>query len=183
MITVLILGILMSIGIPQMSDWLRRSSVSAAAEFLQNGLRQATTEAIRRNLRVEFLLTNDMPTVSGVVSLTPSRDGANWAARTQAVPEGGVSHVASLAMKEISAEVKVSGPASLWFNGMGRVSDADGAAISANQIYRVTRAGSDRAVCVFVTPGGAVKSCDPSLPEGHLSACLPRVLPAQCAEP
>lgn len=183
MITVLILGILMAIGVPQMSDWIRRSSVSAAAEILQSGLRQATTEAIRRNLRVEFLLTNDMPTTAAVASLRPTADGLNWAARTQGGDEVPSAHVASLAMKDVSAEVRVSGPASLWFNGMGRVSDGKGVALSANQFYRVTRAGAGRAVCVFVTPGGAVKSCDPSLQEGHPFACLPRVPASLCAEP
>lgn len=183
MVTLLVLGILMAIGIPQMSDWIRRSSVSTVAESLQNGLRQATTEAIRRNLRVEFLLTNDIPTISGVAALRPSADGANWAARTRASAETAVSHVASLAMKEVSEDVTLEGPANLLFNGMGRVSDADGAAISSSQFYRVSRAGTDRAVCVFVTPGGAVKSCDPSLPVGHPSACLPRVSSSQCPKP
>lgn len=183
MVTVLILGILMAIGLPQMSDWIRRSSVSAAAESLQNGLRRATTEAIRRNMRVEFLLTNSTPTIEGVASLVPVANGVNWVARTQAGVETGISHVASLAMREISAEVEVSGPASLLFNGMGRVSNATGTAISSSQFYRLTRTGTDRAVCVFVTPGGAVKACDPSLAIGHPFACRPQVSLIQCPAP
>ena len=70
MITVAIVGIVAAIGIPQMGQWIRNSSVNSAAEILQNGLRQAEAEAIRRNLRVEFMLTNGTPAASGIKSLS-----------------------------------------------------------------------------------------------------------------
>ncbi len=49
MVTVMIAGIVLAIGVPQMGNWIRRHSVISAAEIFQNGLRRAETEAIRRN--------------------------------------------------------------------------------------------------------------------------------------
>ena len=63
---------------------------------------------------------------------------------------------------------------------MGRVTDSAGAAVTEYQVYRLSRSGADRAVCVFVTPGGAIKSCDPALASGKPFACLPLVSLAKC---
>jgi type IV fimbrial biogenesis protein FimT len=86
MVTVVIAGILMAVGIPQMGEWIRRNSVGSAAETVQNGLRQAEAEAIRRNQRVEFLLTNAAPSQSGILSLTAADNGKNWAVRARPMP-------------------------------------------------------------------------------------------------
>ena len=81
MVTVSIAAILMAVGLPAMSDWIRRSSVGTASELIQNALRQAETEAIRRNTDVEFALTNDTPSVSAVSTVVSADNGKNWIVR------------------------------------------------------------------------------------------------------
>lgn len=180
MVTVVIAGILMAVGIPQMGEWIRRNSVGSAAETVQNGLRQAEAEAIRRNQRVEFLLTNAAPSQSGILSLTAADNGKNWAVRVSGTTDAKLAYVSGFQMAEISSAVELAGPASLFFTGMGRVTDSAGAAVTDYQVYRLSRSGADRAVCVFVTPGGAIKSCDPALASGKPFACLPLVSLAKC---
>ena len=180
MVTVVIAGILMAVGIPQMGEWIRRNSVGSAAETVQNGLRQAEAEAIRRNQRVEFLLTNAAPSQSGILSLTAADNGKNWAVRVLGTTDAKLAYVSSFQMAEVSSAVELAGPASLFFTGMGRVTDSAGAAVTDYQVYRLSRSGADRAVCVFVTPGGAIKSCDPALASGKPLACLPLVSLAKC---
>lgn len=188
MVTVTILGILMAIGMPQMKDWILRSSVSTAAELIQNALRQAEAEAIRRNARVEFLLTNDKPSVASISSLSAVSNGANWAVRVldssyTPLANTKLAYVNAQSMSEISSDLKLTGPGSVVFSGTGRGSDIKGVALTESQIYRVSRAGADRALCVFVTPGGAVKMCDPSAASGTPYACAPLVPVSSCPLP
>ena len=180
MVTVTIISILLAVGIPQMGEWIRRNSIGSAAESVQNGLRQAEAEAIRRNMRVEFLLTNATPSQSGVLSLSAADNGKNWAVRALGTTDAKLAYVSGFQMSEVSPDVALAGPASLFFTGMGRVTDSTGAAVTEYQVYRLSRSGADRAVCVFVTPGGAIKTCDPALASGKPFACLPLVSLAKC---
>ena len=180
MVTVAIVSILLAVGIPQMGDWIRRNSIGSAAESVQNGLRQAEAEAIRRNQRVEFFLTNASPSESGILSLTAADNGKNWAVRVLGTTDTKLAYVSGFQMREVSSEVALAGPASLFFTGMGRVTDSTGAAVTEYQVYRLSRSGADRAVCVFVTPGGAIKTCDPALESGKPFACLPLVSLTKC---
>jgi len=180
MVTVTIISILLAVGIPQMGEWIRRNSIGSAAESVQNGLRQAEAEAIRRNMRVEFLLTNATPSQSGILSLSAADNGKNWAVRALGTTDAKLAYVSGFQMSEVSPDVALAGPASLFFTGMGRVTDSTGAAVTEYQVYRLSRSGADRAVCVFVTPGGAIKTCDPALASGKPFACLPLVSLAKC---
>lgn len=59
LVSVSILGILAAIGIPSFQQWVRNSRIRTAAESIQNGLRQARSEAGQRgtNVRFEMLAT------------------------------------------------------------------------------------------------------------------------------
>jgi type IV fimbrial biogenesis protein FimT len=188
MVTVAILGILMAIGMPSLRDWILRNSVTVGAEGLQNGLRQAEAEAIRRNARVEFLLTNDKPSVATISSLSAAGNGQNWAVRVldssfKPLADTALAYVAGQPMSEVSSDLTITGPASVVFSGTGRGSTIDGVGLTEYQIYRVSRSGADRALCVFVTPGGAVKMCDPSAASGTPYACAPLVPASSCPQP
>lgn len=138
MITVTIVGIVGAIGIPQMSQWIRNTSVTSAAEILQNGLRQAEAEAIRRNLRVEFLLTDGTPSVSTIKTLTASANGKNWAIRAldglTPLADQNAAYVNGFLLKEVSPEISLEGPASVLFSGTGRVLDTAGAAVADHRV-------------------------------------------------
>lgn len=184
MVTVTIVGIVGAIGIPQMGQWIRNSSVNSAAEILQNGLRQAEAEAIRRNLRVEFLLTNEAPASSNIKTLSATINGKNWAIRALdgLVPlsDQNAAYVSGFLLKDVSSDIDVEGPASVLFSGSGRVLDSKGVAVASHQVYRITRTSSDKALCVFVTPGGGVKLCNPALASGEPFACQPQISLSKC---
>ena len=119
MVTVVITGILMAVGIPQMGEWIRRNSIGSAAETVQNGLRQAEAEAIRRNQRVEFLLTNATPSQSGILSLAAADNGQNWAVRVLGTTDATLAYVSGFQMTEISSVVELTGPASVFLPEWG----------------------------------------------------------------
>lgn len=184
MVTVTIVGIVGAIGIPQMSQWIRNTSVTSAAEILQNGLRQAEAEAIRRNLRVEFLLTDGTPSVSTIKTLTASANGKNWAIRAldglTPLADQNAAYVNGFLLKEVSPEISLEGPASVLFSGTGRVLDTAGAAVADHRVYRISRSNADKALCVFVTPGGGIKLCNPALESGEPFACQPQISLEKC---
>ncbi|KAB2968923.1 GspH/FimT family pseudopilin [Zoogloea sp.] len=179
MVTVVILAILIGIGMPQMAEWIQRMTVSSASELIQNGLRQAIGEAIRRNTEVDFILTDGTPSVSGVASLVAKQNGINWAIRVVDATASN-RYVNGSATNQLSDSVTYQGPAGVRFTGSGRVLDLTGTAVGGKQIFRVTRSGSGVAYCVFVTPGAAVKMCDPSRASGDPRACQPILTASEC---
>lgn len=180
LMVVLIIGaILLSIAVPSMTQMIRNNSVGAAAEVIQNALRQAEGEAIRRNGEVDFILTDSTPSAATVSSMTAKADGDNWAIRMvdSAAPNRYVNGVST---SQMSSDVVYQGPAGVRFNGSGRVLDLTSAPVGSKQIFRVSRASATVAYCVFVTPGGAVKMCNPSKASGDPRACQPMLSATDC---
>ena len=99
--------------------------------------------------------------------------------RKQAVPVT-VFLMNGFQLKEVSSDITVEGPASVLFSGSGRVLDNKGAAISSHQVYRISRSSAEKALCVFVTPGGGVKLCNPALASGEPFACQPQISLVKC---
>jgi type IV fimbrial biogenesis protein FimT len=71
MVSLTVLGILISLGVPSFAEWLQSQRIRASAEAIINGLQVARGEAIRRNLPV-------------VVARAPSTGG--WRARPRSRP-------------------------------------------------------------------------------------------------
>lgn len=179
MIVVAVMAIALSIGLPAMSQMFRNNSVGAAAELIQNALRQAEAEAIRRNGDVEFMLTDDTPEAASVNSLSRKENGKNWAVRMVDSTVPG-RYVNGYSTSQMSSELTYTGPAGIRFSGAGRVFDTSGNPVGGKQIFRVSRSNAAKAYCVFVTPGGAVKLCDPSKASDDPRACQPMLSATDC---
>ncbi|MBS0354557.1 MAG: GspH/FimT family pseudopilin [Proteobacteria bacterium] len=180
MVTVVIVAILLAVAIPYFGGLIARGAVGSGAQLIQNALRQAEAEAIRRNSDVEFLLTDDVPSVSSVATLVAKANGKNWTIRVVDVAASN-RYVNGYTTKDISGGIAYQGPASIRFSGAGRVLDSTGAAVSGKQIFRVSQTeGGDFAYCVFVTPGGGVKMCNPALASGNPQACQPILAATDC---
>lgn len=189
LITVAIASIVLALGVPAMSQWVRRASVTNMAESIQNGLRLTFGEAIRRNAPVQFLLTDSSVASADVTAAVAKANGAKWLSRvldassfptSATAVSGGFVAAGSASELSGSSKLTVEGPASVIFNGAGRVIATDGTLLSEYQIYRVSMSDADRALCVFVTPGGGTKSCDPSYASGDARACQPILTVDQC---
>jgi type IV fimbrial biogenesis protein FimT len=55
--------------------------VASSAEVFMAGLQMARGEAVKRNQRVEFILTDDTPTVASIDTTNTSTTGGNWIVR------------------------------------------------------------------------------------------------------
>ncbi|RYF57538.1 MAG: type II secretion system protein GspH [Comamonadaceae bacterium] len=176
LVTIVLMSILMALAMPSLSAWIRNSKIRAVSDSLQNGLRLAQSEATRRSRQVVFSLTDDKPTASGYTAKT---DGNHWAINsvvamtadeTSAFVEAGV-------LTDVGSNVRVTGPAAICFNAIGRlVANSTPGVTAANcslpagtppvHTYNITFAdavtGVDRPLRVTVALGGQVRLCDPA---------------------
>jgi type IV fimbrial biogenesis protein FimT len=167
MVVVTIIGILLMLSVPSFGNWIANSRVRSVAEEVQNGVRLAQAEAVRRNRQVVFALTAAAPALDA----TPTVSGANWFVRVlplagETVDESFYVTGGSFAQ---NSNVTVAGPAVLCFNSIGRqVANAstglgvDCSAPAEISAYDISRAGSDRAMRVQAHRGGRVRACDPA---------------------
>jgi type IV fimbrial biogenesis protein FimT len=178
LIALTLLSVLLVLAAPSFATWIRNAQVRTISEALQNGLRVAQAEAVRRNRQVVFYLTNDDPGLGAA----PAANGRNWVIRWIPLPGDTVDATAPAnepfiqggSLADVAAAVEIGGPTAVCFNSLGRrvpnaatgVAGAVCTADIANPLasFQITRAGADRSLRVTVGLGGQVRQCDPARP-------------------
>ena len=150
-----VLGILISLVIPDMRAWLQNTQLRTTAESIQNGLQLARSEAVRRNLFVTFTLNGVNWTVQG----------AGDASATQA------SSVAGTGNSQVAASQNA-----VVFTGVGWVNPLPAADITFNITNSTggtcaASGGPMRCLRVTVSAGGQIRMCDPAAATGTAAAC------------
>ncbi|MBS0449404.1 MAG: GspH/FimT family pseudopilin [Proteobacteria bacterium] len=173
---VTVAALLMTAAIPAIASWLGNARARTVAEMLQNDLRLAQVEALRRNRQTVFALTSSTP----AWNTTPAQNGTDWYVRAQ--PMLNSTETASSASFVTGtnygnqAGVTISGPALSCFNSMGQLTSVDSAStglgVGCNTAdatdptkpvsYVVSKTGADRSYKVMVYLGGRVRMCDMS---------------------
>ena len=105
MVVVLIIAILAALGAPSMIDMIRTQRVKTASFDTYAGLVLARSEAIKRNTSV---------------TLTPALGGTDWSGGWTTTDSNGNV----VAQQDPLTGVTLAGPASVTFNGLGRLSAA-----------------------------------------------------------
>lgn len=183
-----IFSIMIAMGAPLLAEWQANGKVRSVAEALQNDLRQAQGEAVRRNRQVAFVLTNDAPTPDPTTNIlpvfAPSNPANNWVllalplrdsteAKDEASRSAGfiLSHVQS----SNTTTTITGGVSILCFNSVGRlvysvtttIENAGGEkcgvlpATAAPIEFQIQNARADRPLRVQVRVGGQIRMCDP----------------------
>jgi type IV fimbrial biogenesis protein FimT len=156
LISIVVLGILISMGAVSFAEWLQNQHIRSATEAGLNGLQVARTEAIRRNLPVKFVLgpgTGWTVSESASDSLIQSRaheDGSRNAEVTT-TPDGATA-VTFMALGGLTTNLDGSNAFSRldFSNTIGGTCKAAG--------------GEMRCLRVVVSAGGSMRMCDPALP-------------------
>lgn len=194
LIGLVIIGILLALAAPSYSAWIQNTKIRTTAESILNGLQMARGEAVRRNTRIQFSLTNDL-TVTCALSTT----GVNWivsfdnpaglcnsAMLNEAADAGDL--VASPAPRIIQIKPAAEGSvgiavaadqSSIIFNGLGRIVPVPAATININVSNPTAGTcaalggggGPMRCMRVAVSTGGQVRMCDPARPATDPVGC------------
>jgi type IV fimbrial biogenesis protein FimT len=173
LVTMSIFAILIALGAPSMRLWIVNTRVRSVADSLQNGLRMAQAESLRRSRQTVFYLTNS---TTPQTTNTANANGSFWAVNT--IPLiGSVAEasdfIQSGEVSAINSGVTVTGDTAICFNSVGRltanaITPIAGAvcqlpgAIPPVSMFSVTSPGADRPLNVMVTLGGQVHLCDPA---------------------
>jgi type IV fimbrial biogenesis protein FimT len=191
-VTMTIFAILVLLGIPSMTTWIRNNKVRTVTDSLQTGLRLAQTESLRRSRQVVFSLTNS--TTPTVIPLPAVANGVSWAIYTvPSMTDGSEvpTFIQSGVMSNASANVTVNsnGVAAICFNAVGRLVANAGANVIAVtggascvqptigappvQQFDITTLGADRPLQVNLGLGGQIHMCDPNvtLSDAHPEGC------------
>jgi type IV fimbrial biogenesis protein FimT len=177
-----IFALLIALTVPTMRTWVANTKVRAAADLLQNGIRLAQTEALRRGRQVVFSLTNTANPVPGFTGCVASNctPGIYWAAQTIPVdPSEAAVIVGSGPVTAAGSPITVTAPpVGLCFNSVGRLvtqtSPGIAGVVCISPIvvvsqgvtmwtYVVSEAPlSDHPMTVEVAMGGQLHLCDPT---------------------
>ncbi|MFZ2160592.1 MAG: GspH/FimT family pseudopilin [Sideroxyarcus sp.] len=160
LITVAVLSVLVSMAVPSLKIWLLNAEIRNAAESIQGGLQRARTEALLRNMNVEF---------------TFLADGSSWEVKEAASGDSIEKRLKNEGSSDVTLTVVPSSAAkTVTFNNVGsRVGNKDTSdaftEITLDLPYTVMAAGDTRELKIIVGVsgvGGTVRMCDPSITSG-----------------
>lgn len=148
MVGIAIMAVLASLALPSYKVWMQNSRIRATAESIQNGLQIARAEAVKRNLPVQFELSDDASWTFGCVTVSADCPGT---IQSRAAGEGSSADVTVVTSPAASDTVE--------FNSMGRVSAAP---VPFTQVNIDSSASADdRPLRVTLGVGGNTRMCDP----------------------
>lgn len=177
-VAIAVLAILLAVAAPSFQTWMSNQQMRNISESIQNGIRTAQMEAVRRNQPVTFWMVSNMSdscTLSAgsswIVALQnptgTEMDGKcasnDTDAFIQKTPRTGSSAGVAVATTPANANC-------ITFNGFGQV--VSGGATCASPITSVTTStvNPSRSLVIQITNGN-IRLCDPSQPSTDARGC------------
>lgn len=142
-----IMAVVIAIGMPSYSAWIQNTRIRTAAESIQNGLQVARAEAVKRNVSVQFVLS----------------DGAAWLVGCETVNSTCPAIIQSRTAGEgSSSDITLATDAAytVVFNNLGAVNASPTPFTWVNVDSSV--AAADRPLRITIGVGGNIRMCDPS---------------------
>ena len=124
-VTMTVFAILVALGVPSMTTWIRNNKVRTVADSLQTGLRLAQAESLRRSRQVVFALTNS--TTPTAYPFPAAVNGLTWAVYSvPSMTDGSEApeFIQSGVLSNLTSQVTVNtNPAisTVCFNSVGRL--------------------------------------------------------------
>ena len=180
MVGITIVGVVIAMGMPEFTTYLQGSKLANSAYSYLSGIQLARAEAIRRNLPVQFILTDDPisnPNIQNTAALNPA--GQNWVVRVsdpagptppftlvqaKSAQEGANSSAGGSSVLVVgTATLPAVFDGSITFNGFGATGATYALDLSNPKGGACAPAGPMRCPRVRVTAGGQVSVCDPTI--------------------
>jgi type IV fimbrial biogenesis protein FimT len=163
------IAVLLGLGAPAFGTFLQNARLGTRSKSFYTGLQLARSEAIRRNLPVEFALTDTPVNTANLENVAVTgANGHNWVVRVQPAASAAYQLIEAKSALEGGdlASLQVLSTADIIsFNGTGGT--ADGAVqridISNPAGGLCVPAGPMRCWSVVVGAGGQIRLCDPSV--------------------
>ena len=181
-----IVAILLALGVPSIAEYLQSAKMNSAAQSYLTGLQLARSEAIRRNLGVQFVLTDTAINPGVENAAVAAANGQNWIVRwfdaasatsrlieAKSAAEGSASVASPPAVTIAGVGAPTPFAGVVAFNGFGAPAGGDAFQFDVQnpQGGACAPAGPMRCPRIIVTTGGEVRLCDPVAVAGDSRAC------------
>ncbi len=169
---------------PSFAQIMGERRVQAGAVAMAATLRKAQASAIARNRIVEVLFTAAEPVPTGVLAATSAAaSNGRWLARTLPTASAadfidGYDAAAQLPTVTIASTQNAFG-----FTPLGRPVLLGGTvptALTNTVVVRFSDGPTSRRICTYLTTGGAISTCDPTLASGKVGSCQPQLPASAC---
>lgn len=187
LVGITILAMLLMMGAPALGTYLQNSKIASAASTYFQGIQMARAEAIRRNVRAEFVLTDTPVSTANIANVAaPAVNGGSWIVRATVGPgvfalldaKAGMEGESSSAAPYLQVTGAAVAPAvfdgRIAFNGFGGTATGAAYLIDIKNPAAgvcVADGGTIRCRRITVSPGGQIQACDPGAPVGDSRAC------------
>ncbi len=186
MVSVVIIGILMAIGAPALSNWMQNVQVRSTAESVLTGLQLARAEAVRQNTKARFQLTDtggkaswtvttsrldrtDCPAGSDLFPCPVQSSGASESGQNARLGVSTASLDTTNYATAIAAGTGMSAGPYVVFDAFGRA-DSTLTNITRIDVTSASYANARRMI-ITITTSGMARLCDPSLPVSNSQSC------------
>lgn len=174
-ITITILALLITFGIPTYMEMVRNTQIRNAAESMHAGIQLARIEALRRNTDTTFWLVSlaDMKIMnntcalssvssSWVVSVDDPTGQCGSAPSNITAPRIVQTHAAGDGNLNVALTVQPAGSDRVTFNGLGQVV-ATGTPLTQIDIASSQNAANFRSLRIIISANGSTRVCDPAI--------------------
>jgi len=178
MISLSILAILLSVGVPSFSVWLQNRQIQSVAGSIVDGMHLARSKAIERNTSVNFVLTA-LPGSAWTIKCPSTTNNCSTGDTSTSYIEKSPTSEGGSNVVVTTVNATLSNPPTFTFNGLGQLTSPTppGGNLPIFTLTApkagscVASGGSARCLNIIVTASGKVRACDPSLPSSNLKAC------------
>ena len=154
-VSLVIFALLLALGLPSFTTFLRNSEIRSTAESISNGLRAARAEATRLNKPVSFTITGGGDPSWAINEFNPT---------TLLLITPALQAYAKIeAGKSAKAVATPATAVAVTFNGLGRIISPSPIATPNLQQINVSSvvAGEARTLRIYVDDARAIRVCDP----------------------
>lgn len=161
-VVVTIIAVLAMLAIPSFSEWIENTRIRATAESVQTGLQITRSEAVRKNTRVEFRLSDNLGS-AGATGWSIVQTNASSTPLQQKNDGEKSATIVITSLPSGADTITFDGTGRAWMGNGGK--NPDGSAfISQLDIDSATlSASASRNLRILIdTTGGRIRMCDPS---------------------
>lgn len=172
LVTMIVFAILAAMAAPSLMQYSENMKTLAQAESFYASAQQARAEAIRRNVPVELVLTDQPPVMESVDTNGLTTNGPNWIVRQLSDSPPSTAHTFIEGKSGAEGGGRAGGKSSVVIDANGATGirfNASGALVGARIDVNFTQlgascapAGAARCLRVVAMPGGQVSLCDPA---------------------
>ena len=176
LITLTVLSIVLTVGVPSIIDWVRAMEVRSSAESLRSALQRARSEAVARNTRVRISLSNttghpgwNVTCVNAAAACPASL--LSHTIETNSLIRWGASLLAGSSTMTTALKAGAALPATIDFFPLGNAPQVMGGTDIARVDVIHPAAKDDVRLVLRIDGAGNIRMCNPSRPTDHPEAC------------